>query len=387
VSMPSQSLSRVLEWRKDWTGRYDPSVIRVRRAYLETLAPRDIVLLSNRVREARRGRMALAHELAFPVEDELEMVSGVESTSNPFELAGLADVPGDDCFVTQQRFEALCVLDLAVMMSELERGDPMDRVEADQGAMIALLEEHVFSGTPIDLDVFTYHDPAPSGMYRVREVRYQDPASLPAWLERKHNSRCRITRDGIVAHFTGKPKDRFDTVIKLLRQVSRPKEGWNPCVVKDRCRCTFVVQDIGCVRALSGELRSVLGVHGALLHDGGDNLTVMTTGASDPTNPFSSPKFRKKQFDLQWHGRWYEIQIVTFDGFYGARYASDTQNHAIYKLLQGTRDILPAFYPPHVYLEDGETWSAPELQRLLLDRQVQNLGWSQRRRNGHAGSH
>lgn len=373
-------LQLVLGWRKDWTGDRNPSAVRTRHAYLRALNAPDILLISNRVREAREGRLRLARELAWPIYDELHMVSDVFVTSNPLDLADIADRAGTDRLFVRQRFEALCLIDLAVAMHELEHHDSMDRVEEDLRSMIGLLERRLFSGETCDLDIHTYHDP--DDMYRVRETSYDVAASFPKLMERKHNSPCRITRAGTVARFDVRPKDRIGTVAKLLRQTVAPKEGHDPFVVKDRCAFKLVVKDVASVRALAEELAWYLEASGAKVCDGGDNLTAETRTAADVTNARSSPKYRKKQLDVFWHGRWYEFQIVTFAGYYGALYALDEENHGIYKLRQGVKDVLPMLYPGFIYLEEG-SWESPELQKLLYERQIENLGWPLlRRRNG-----
>ncbi len=376
-------LQLVLGWKKDWTGARDPSAIRERRAYLRDRDPADIALLSNHVREARIGRVDLMRELAFPLSDELHMVSDVECASNPLDLIDLADVPGDDRLVVQQRFEALCLADLAVAMHELERRDSMDRVEQDLRAMITLLERRIFSGETRDLDIYTYHDP--EELYRVRQVVYDVPTDFAGLVERKHNSRCRITRDGKITRFDARPKDRFRTILKLIKQITSPKADQDPYLVKDRCGFKFVVQDVETARVLAEELRWYLVASGARVREDGDNLTVETGAAADTTNPRSSPRYRKKQLAVHWHGRWYEFQVVVFAGYYGSLYVQDEENHVIYKMRQGVKDILPMLYPGPIYLEEG-SWEIDGLTKLLYERQIENLGWNLRRRNGN-GKH
>ncbi len=84
---------------------------------------------------------------------------------------------------------------------------------------------------------------------------------------------------------------------------------------------------------------------------------------------------------VHWSRRWYEFQIVTFSDYYGALYAHDEENHVVYKLRQGVKDMLPMLYPGSVYLEEG-SWEDERLVRLLYDRQIQNLGWALASRNG-----
>lgn len=384
--MTSVELRTALAWKNDWTGEYVPGALDPRDDFLRGIGSSDLRLLANRVREARKGRAALARELAFPVEDELELVSNVESTSDPFRLLDLAAAAGSGAIGIQQRFEALCLFDLAAMMFELERIDPMDQVEEDQRSIIGLLERDLFDGTAVDLDIFTHHDPSPGGAYRILRTEYDRPTDVAGTIMRKHNSRCRVTRSGIVTHFTGRPKDRFDAVLKLLRQVAFPKPGRDPHVLKDRCRCTFVVRDVDDAVALGDELKMNLRVRGAEMRDGGDNLTRSTGKAADTGNPFSSKRYRKRQFDVFLRSRWYEIQIVTFAGYYGARYTIDEENHVIYKLRQALVGALPMLFPGHIYLEE-RTWDDPALQRLLLERQRENLGWPYRRLGNGNGTH
>lgn len=377
--MPPLQLQLVLAWKKDWTGIRDPSAVAARRAYLRGRDPADIALLSNYVREARIGRVDLMRELASPLADELHMVSDVECESNPLDLIDLVDIPGDDRLIVQQRFEALSLADLAVAMYELEKRDSMDRVEQDLRAMITLLERRVFSGETRELDIYTYHDP--DDLYRVRQVSYDAPADHPGLVERKHNSRSRIMRDGKAARFDARPKDRFRTILKLVRQIGSPKPGQDPYLVKDRCRFTFAVEDVDSARSVAEEIRWYLVASGADVVDDGDNLTEETGVAADATNPRSSPRYRKKQLAVRWHGRWYEFQIVTFAGYYGALYTLDEENHAIYKTRQGVSDLLPMLYPASIYLEEG-TWNNASLVKLLHDRQIERLGWNHRRHNG-----
>jgi len=370
-----QRLQTALSWKGNWTGTHDPEAIRVRRAYLRERDPRDVVALSSRVRKARDGRLQLAGELAWPIRDELEMVNDALVTSHPLDLVDLADVPGDDMLVVQQRFEALCLVDLAVMMHELERIDPFCRVEDDLRFMIHLLERRIFLGGTRDLLVYTYHDP--SDMYRVNNVSYGSPRAS-VLDERKHVSRCRMIKDGLIVRFDTRPKDTFRSVLKLIRQIAAPpKAGRDPYVVKDRCAFRFVVQDVGQARALADELSWHLTAVGADVQDGGDNLTVETGTAADATNLRSSSRYRKKQLDVYWRGRSYEFQIVLFAGYYSAKYSLDEENHVIYKLRQGVNDVLPMLFPPRIYLRET-TWTSKELLDLLYERQLENLGWNLR---------
>lgn len=374
--MKADPLSAAVERKRDWTGTCGQGAVAERRDYLRALSPEKITRMSDYVREARAGRKAVGHELAFPVEPMLEMISGVESTSNPLDLLLLAEVPGDDCVAVQQRFEAVCVLDLAAMTLELERRDPMDAVEYDQRAMIALFEEHVFAGRPYDLDIYTYHNSADA--YRAAVVSYDHPVAAPGLVERRHVSRCRTARCGVGAHFIGMPKNRFEAIVKLLRQADAPKPNRDATVVRDRCRFLMVVKDVETARDFAAEIRWQLESHGAVVTDGGDNLTVDTGLPADPDNPASSRRYRKLQLDVLWRGRWYEIQFQTFDAHYSAKYALDEENHVIYKLTQGVRGVLRLFFPPDIYLA-GERWDDPRLHGELHKRQIENLGWPLRR--------
>lgn len=372
----------VLGWRKDWTGERDPMAIRTRLSFLRQCPAADIHgLLSNRVRDARDGRRLLAQELAWPIYDELHMIGSVFASSNPLDLLELVDCAGDDRLIVQQRFEALCLVDLAVAMHQLECIDSMNRVEEDMRAMINLLQRRIFSGATVDLDIFTYHDA--KDMYRVKGVSFDSPGSFETLTERKHNSLCRVTKEGIVLRFDVRPKDRFRTIVKLLKQLNAPKEDQDPYLVKDRCGFKFVVQSIEDVKTLAAELEWFLTASGAVVKPDGDNLTVTTGEAADTTNKNSSPKYLKKQLAVYWHGRWYEFQIVLFGGYYSAQYALDDENHTVYKLRTGMKDILPMLYPGEIYLEE-KTWDSPALEKMLLERQLENLGWwhTRKQRNG-----
>ncbi len=375
------SLKLVLEWRKDWTGERDPKAIRTRLAVLRGCKPTDMELLSNRVREARDGRALLAKELAWPIYDELHMIGSVFATSNPLDLLELADIAGSDRLIVQQRFEALCLTDLAIAMYQLERIDSMNRVEEDMRGMIDLLQRRIFSGTTRDLDIYTYHDA--QDMFRVKGVSYDVSGEFPNLVQRKHNSLCRVTKEGIVLRFDVRPKDRFRTVVKLVKQLNAPKEGQDPYLVKDRCGFKFVVQSTEDAIALAEELEWFLVASGADVKSDGDNLTVETGVGADVTNPHTSPNYRKKQLAVHWHGRWYEFQIVLFSGYYSAQYALDDENHTVYKLRQGMKDILPMLYPGKIFLEE-KTWESDALQKMLLERQLENLGWwhQRKQRNG-----
>ncbi len=377
-----ESLKLVLEWRKDWTGERDPKAIRTRLAALRVCEAADMELLSNRVREARDGRALLAKELAWPIYDELHMIGSVFATSNPLDLLELADIAGNDRLIVQQRFEALCLTDLAVAMYQLERIDSMDRVEEDMRGMIDLLQRRIFSGVTRDLDIYTYHDA--QDMFRVKGVSYDVPGDFPKLAERKHNSLCRVTKEGIVLRFDVRPKDRFRTVVKLVKQLNAPKEGQDPYLVKDRCGFKFVVQSTEDAIALSEELQWFLVASGAEVKLDGDNLTVETGVGADVTNPHTSPKYRKKQLAVHWHGRWYEFQIVMFSGYYSAQYALDDENHTVYKLRQGMKDILPMLYPGTIFLEE-KTWQSEALEKMLLERQLENLGWWHQRKQRNGG--
>lgn len=376
-------LRDVLAWRKDWTGTYDRRAIRARRAYLRSLDPSQIPVIAAHARAVREGRLQLAHELARPLYDELHMVSDAFVTSNPLDLVDLADESGSDRLTVRRRFEALCVHDLAVAVHELERIDPVGRVEDDLKSMIALMRRRLFRRGDHDLDIFTYHDPG--DMLRVKEVSYDAPGTFPGLEQRKHNSPCRIMKDGRMFRFDVRPKDPFRTVTKMIRQVFVPKPNQDPYLVRDRCGLTLVVRGVEDARAISDQLAWFLIASGATVNDDGDNLTVDTRAPADTANARSSSKYRKKQLAVLWHGRWYEFQIVTFAGYYSAKYALDEENHALYKMRQGVKDLLPLFFPGSIYLEEG-SWDVPALHAMLYERQIENLGWFQKRhhvRNGN----
>lgn len=383
-----ERLKTVLSWNRDWTGLRDPMATRKRKSYLESIEAKKIKHVASRVAEAREGRMLLAREIAWPIVDELEMIGEVLVTSNPLALLRLADKAGDSRLVSRQRFEALCLFDLGLAGFELERIDPMRRVEDDVRAMISLLDALVFSGETQDLDVHTYHDA--DDVYRVKGISYGVPApeAYPNLAPRKHYSLCRITNKGVVLRFDVRAKDRFRSVVKLLKQTERPKKDQDPLLVKDRCGFKFVVQDLDAVRTLTEELRWNLEACDAIVHGDGDNLTVNTGMPADPSNPRSSSKYKKKQLAVYWHDRWYEFQIVAFADYYSARYSLDEENHDIYKLQQGSKDVLPMLFRGGLYLEEGR-WDDPALQKMLYDRQLENLGWSHKRhnRNGNGTTH
>ncbi len=383
-----ERLKEVLSWNKDWTGLRDPFATRKRKNYLESIEAKKIKHVASRVADAREGRMHLAKEIAWPIVDELEMIGEVLVTSNPLALLRLADKAGDDRLHLRQRFESVCLFDLGLAGFELERLDPMRRVEDDVRAMISLLDALVFSGATAGLDVHTYHDA--DDVYRVKGISYgaATPEKYPNLAPRKHYSLCRITNKGVTLRFEVRAKDRFRTVVKLLKQAVWPKEGQDPLVVKDRCGFKFVVQDLEAVKTLVDELRWNLEACDAVVLADGDNLTVDTGTAADPSNPRSSKKYKKKQLAVFWHERWYEFQIVTFAHYYSARYSLDEENHVIYKLQQGGKDVLPMLFRGDLYLEEGR-WDDPDLQKMLYDRQLENLGWFHQRqkRNGNGSKH
>lgn len=373
-------LETVLGWRDQWTGELDPVAIMQRRTYVRKQSPSGVAELTRLVREARNGRADIARELAGPICDELQMVSGVACASNPMDLYDLADVPGNDPLVVQQRFEAMSVADLAAAMAELEAIDPMDSVERDVRAMIDLLERRVFSGASYDEDVYTYHDP--EDQYRVKEVRYGKPEKLDPLVDRMHNSRCRVGKTGTVMRFDVRVKNQFRTVLKLLKQTSSQKHGrGNPFLVRDRCGFKFVLKSLEDVKKFSEELCWMLEASGARVVDDGDNLTVDTGRPADEKNARSSAHYRKKQIAVRWNRRWFEFQLVLFGGYYSAAYALDEENHAVYKLRSGLKDILPLLYPANIYLDEG-TWDEKEIGDLLRGRLLDNLGWNLKRRNG-----
>lgn len=377
-----ERLKEVLSCHADWAGERDASVILKRRQYLRAIKAEQIRKLASRARGVRDGRLELAKELAWPILDELEMADEVYSVSNPLDLLALVDIPGDDEHHRRQRFEALCILDLASMSYELERIDPMVRVEEDVGEMRRMLQRAVFAEGSRKRVVYTYHDP--DDMYRVKEVSYDEPGSFGSLLQRKHNDRVRTTREGVTLRSSPRAKNRFRTVIKLLQQQITPKADQDPMLVKDRCGFRFVVESVEAASALAEEMEWNLIAFGAEVFPDGDNLTKDTGEAADPSNPTSSPKFRKRQMAVFWHNRWYEFQIVTFGMYYSSRYAHDEENHAIYKMRQGTRNMLPMLFPGRIYLPEG-SWQDQALQDLLYERQIENLGWfhERQKRNGN----
>lgn len=374
--MPSERFRTVMGWRRDWTGAHNRDVLNRRYEYLRDRPSGEVAYIRQLVRWARDARLLLARELAWPIYDELHMVDDTFCCSDPFGLLGFVDVPGDDPLLVQRRFEALCLADLGVAMFELELADSMDRVEADLASMLALINGKIMSRDTVDLVIYTYHDP--NDMYSARGVSFGEPGSFPGLYERRHMSRCRISRDGIIFRSKTRPKDPFRSLVKIMRQMDAPTSGKDSFLIKDRCAFQFVTKDATSAAALAAQIRHCLEVAGAHVFDDGDNLTADTGHQANVENGMSSRKYRKKQMVALWHGRWYEFQFLTFQDYYGSRYALDDANHVIYKLRQGLTGVLPVFFPGPIYLEEG-TWDSDGLKTMLYERQIENLGWHLRR--------
>ena len=82
----------------------------------------------------------------------------------------------------------------------------------------------------------------------MKETEFDHPGMHGRLRERRHLSRCRLLPDRSFGRFDARSKDRFRTVLKLIKQIEKPKPGRDPFLVKDRCGFKFVVTDVRAAR-------------------------------------------------------------------------------------------------------------------------------------------
>lgn len=365
-------MRRFVEWTNDWTTADRPEAFAERRAYLGRLSNVRLALLDEWVRAMRTDRWVMAKELVAPVVRELEPVALTDMKSNPVALLEFGDVRGDGPYVVKRRFEALCLLDLALGVDLLEQQDPASVVENDGARMMSLIERELFQADVLrSLTVWSYHDPKDA--YRVHEGRVGFDARLDPGspYERRNPEPCRVLKDGTSVRVSQRPKGRFETLLKIHRKGT----------VRDRCGVKFIVPTLADAYALLASIRSLLESRGAEVVDDGDTL-VPTLTAADPNNPASSPRYRVAKLAAHWGERWHELQVQTFAGYVSAQYALDGENHELYRLKQGLNHQLPLLYPGEIYLEE-RSWRNPDLRKMLRDRYVQKLDWRVERLSGN----
>jgi len=318
----------------------------------------------------RNGRLRLVREYADIFTDQLELDSSVSTTLNPHRLLELAEKPWADQKPDAQRwFESISRFDQAVAVAKIEMSDSYEMLARDINDLMDFLWGHLFEPVFEKIEVYCYHDPATGYAVSAEDVGIGHHLSRPGLKRRKSNLTCRKTMKGELAFFRHRIKDAFDAWLKSQRQVHDPEKK-HPYTVYDRCGLTFIVPTMM-------ELHDVaLQIVELLLDHGGTEIEPLDTNfvaeqSIDATNRQSSPAYKAAKTLIQFRGRVYEFQFLTFHDYFTSKRSLNDSNHDLYRLRQTLKYFLPLLWPKEIYAVD---WGNPHIISSLRKWKINQLG-------------
>lgn len=358
------------EWRKDWFS-LDAKVIEKRLAYLHRASSLERFHLTQAVTIIRYGRERLLDHYAYVYADQLAPDSSVGSTPHLDRLLELAVKNGENNQPDPQRwFEALSLFDQAIAVSRIESEDPYEKIGRDLDTLIDFLRDRFFVGGFEKIDVYSYHDPNDGYTVHTGDVSIDRPLTRPGLTRRKSRMTCRRLANDRIAYMHHRIKDPFQTWLKMYRQQLERREK-NPFFINDRCGLMFVVPSVDELQDIALCLLELLIVNGATEIEPLE-MNHQTDHRADIQNHHSSARYKAAKMLVDWEGRRFEFQFVTFpDYFTSARSLLDS-NHELYKLRQAMNYFLPLIWPECVYEMD---WNNPQIRHTLRSWKEAQLGW------------
>lgn len=358
------------EWQADWLS-VDESAIRKRQGFLLDALSREQTHMTRAIKTLRDGRKRLVLEYADIFTDQLELDSSVSTTSNPHRLLALAEKPWADTKPNPQRwFEAISRFDQAVAVAKIEMEDSYETLDRDINRLMDFLWDELFEPVFEKIEVYCYHDPKIEYAVRAEDVGIGHHLSRPGLQRRKSNLTCRKTRKGELAFFRHRIKDSFDTWLKTQRQIHDPEKK-DLYVVHDRCGLTFIVPTLVDLHNIA------LSIVELLLENGGIEIEPLDindgkTQSVDVKNHQSSPKYKAAKTLIEWRGRVFEFQFLTFHDYFTSKQSLNDSNHDLYRLRQTMNFFLPLLWPKEIYDVD---WVNPRVRSSLRKWKMNQLGW------------
>lgn len=340
-------------WLREHDGNVSPAAVARRRAYLNRLEKEvasgavvhrmeDIPWL---LEGAVSGRRHMIETCAWPYADQVGLITEVgTSARNLDQLLDLASVTGDDTRRRRQRVEALMTVDIALAMHSME--PRRQRAERSLNAFVDELDERRFDGYD-HVTLWSVHDPKDHLV--IKTGVGSPPSSLPAGLLLTRPAMRRLMRVGherIPILFNPRNKDRFMTVMKLLRQYRDDKRPGARLEIHDMCGLSLVVPEVSHVEPVLAALEEHLVAAGATVLDPPspyDNPTVVTG------NPHTGKGFRVAKQTVFIGDQPFELQVQAQEDYLNTLYGLTQVNHDSYRVEQALGHYLPVLFPQGVY--------------------------------------
>lgn len=358
------------EWRKDWFS-LDANVIEKRLAYLQRTSSLERFHLTQAVITIRYGRERLLDHYAYVYADQLAPDSSVGSTPHLDRLLELAVKNGENRQPDPQRwFEALSLFDQAVAVSRIENEDPYEKIGRDLDSLIDFLRDRLFVGGFEKIDVYSYHDPNNGYTVHSGDVSIDRPLTRTGLTRRKSRMTCRRLANNHIAYMHHRIKDPFQTLLKMHRQQIERRVK-NPFNINDRCGLMFAVPTVEELQELALNLLEILITDHAVEIEPLE-MNHETDHRVDVHNQQSSVRYKVAKMLVEWRGRKFEFQFVTFPDYFTSLRSFLESNHELYKLRQAMNYFLPLIWPECIYEVD---WSNPHVRHTLRTWKEAQLGW------------
>lgn len=369
----------MVEWQRlqdrqgDWLCIH-PEAIGSRRKFLDRSLSRELSYYTRAVQTLRHGRERLVRGFADVYFDQLELDSSVATTSNLGRLLDLSMRPGKNFEPDPQRwFESLSRFDQAVSIAQIEMRDSHESLDRDMNDLLDFLSKQLFVDGFEKIEIYCYHDPKIDYRVRAEDIGIGHHLSRPGLVRRKTDLTCRKTVLDEVAYIRHRIKDPFETWLKMQRQIGDP-EKVDPFAVNDRCGLTFIVESVENLQDIALKLVEIL------LEDPKDNgkeIEPLDTNygsqkAVDTNNHHSSVGYKAAKTLMEWRGRVFEFQFLTFQDYFSIKRSLLDTNHDLYRLRQALDFFLPLLWPKEIYDID---WANPSVRGTLRQWKIAQLGW------------
>lgn len=358
------------EWQKDWLV-FDPVAVSKRQKILLSSSSREQTEFARAIRTLSHGRTRLISGYADLFFDQIELDSSVATTLNPNRMLSLAQTAFVNTKPDLQRwFEALSRFDQAVAVSKIELVEPQEDLDRDMNKLLDFLTENFFKHETEKVDIFCYHDSNDGYSVIHEDIGIGHHLSRPGLTRRKSNLTCRQTLKGELAYIRHRTKDPFDTWLKTQRQIHNPKIS-DPYKIYDRCGLTFIVPSEEDLHTIALNLLMLLLDDEAVEIEKLDcNYGLHQSG--DSNNKHSSSIYKLAKALIEWRGREFEFQFLTFHDYFTSKRSLLESNHDLYRMRQALDFFLPLLWPKEIYDID---WSNPNVRSTLYKWKKSQLGW------------
>jgi len=356
-------------WQNDWLNS-SAAAVQKRMLFVQRRTAIERLHLSRAVELIRAGRERLVKDYAYIFSDQLQPDSSVATTPHLERLLQLALQPNQHGKPDPQRwFEAIGLFDQAISVAQIEMKDSTEAVGHDLDALIDLLRTTVFEDGFEKIVIYAYHDPKNGYGVKEEDIGVDRLLHREGFVRRKANMTCRRVHNDGIAYMHHRIKDPFRVWLKVQRQIIDGRA--NPFEINDRCGLMFVVPNVGDLEKLSLAIVEVLVSHGAK-EDELLEMNHMTGTRMDAHNIQSSTEYKLAKAIIQWRGRKFEFQFMTFHDYYTSLRSLHDSNHELYKLRQAMNIYLPLLWPEKIY---GVEWQNPKIRHLLKEWKIAQLGW------------